>query len=281
MPSDRTPADAQSMEIIDAYLEHLRREGRSEQTIDGRHEILTRLDRELPYGVGAVSYEDLATWLHRDEWSQNTKATYFRALHSFYSWAADPADPWITADPTVRLERISTADSVPRACTDEELETILTEAAEPFRLCATLAAYQGLRCIEMSRLDREHITERQLIVVKGKGGRPRVHDTDPAVWAAVKDLPAGPVLRRPDTGERPTAYWVSVRSRSYFYRKLHVQTSLHCLRHWLGTTVQREYRDIRVTQAVLGHRSLASTQVYTAATDEQQRAARATLPRFA
>jgi len=57
--------------------------------------------------------------------------------------------------------------------------------------------------------------------------------------------------------------------------------TLHRLRHWLGVTVQRNYRDPRVTQRVLGHASLSSTQIYTDATDEQQRAARATLPRFA
>ena len=114
----------------------------------------------------------------------------------------------------------------------------------------------------------------------GKGGRPRMHDTDPAVWAAVKDMPPGPVARRADNGKRASAHYVSAEA-SYQFHKLGIQTSLHPLRHWLGTTVQREFRDIRVTQALLGHVRITSTQIYTAATDQQQRAARATLPRFA
>jgi site-specific recombinase XerD len=57
--------------------------------------------------------------------------------------------------------------------------------------------------------------------------------------------------------------------------------ALHRQRHWLGVTTQARYRDLRVTQAMLGHLSLQSTQIYTDATAEQQRAARAMLPRLA
>lgn len=280
MTTTSQAADDREMELIDAYIEHLRRASCSQQTLDGRREILTRLNRELTYGLGVVNPEDIAEWLYRDDWAQNTKATYWRALRSFYRWATDPADPWLSGDPTENLEPVKTADSVARACTDEQLRTILTQAAQPFRLWAILAAYAGLRCIEISRLDREHVDERQLLVVRGKGGRPRAHDTDPAVWAAVKDLPAGPVAVDPRTGDRATPQYVSIYTRDYFERKLKVPVSLHRLRHWLGTTVQREYKDIRVTQRLLGHRQLSSTQIYTDATDEQQRAARATLPRF-
>ena len=274
-----TPEDPRGMELVDAYIKHLERSSDSTQTPRDRRGILERLDRELPYGVGQVTTEDLAQWLYRPEWSQNTRATYYRCIKSFYAWAADPEDPWISANPAAKLQRVTTAKSVARACTDEQLATALARMTDPFRLWAIIAAYNGLRCAEIAGLDREHITERQLIVVRGKGGRPRSHDTDVAVWRAVKDLPPGPIARRADNGERASAHYVSAESR-YHFHKLGIRTSLHSLRHWLGTSVQREYRDIRVTQEILGHASLSSTQIYTASTDEQQRAARATLPRF-
>jgi integrase len=116
-------------------------------------------------------------------------------------------------------------------------------------------------------------------VVKGKGGRPRLHPTDEFVWAAVKDLPAGPVARTP-YGERATAFEVSSWSAQHFRRRLRMPgVSMHRLRHWLGVTTQREYKDIRTTQDTLGHRSLTSTEIYTASTLDQQRAAQAKLPR--
>lgn len=266
-------------DLIAAYLEHLRRAGRSDETLRGRREILYRLNRTLLYGVGQTDVEELRTWLYRDDLKQNTRYTYYMCLRSFYGWATDARDPWLSYDPTEDLEPVTQAQGVPRPVTDEELRRILAEAAEPFRLWALIAAYNGLRCIEISRLDREHITEQQLFVVKGKGGRPRVHDTDPGVWAAVKDLPPGPIAVI--QGRRATAFEVSSNTALYFRYQLKMPgVSLHRLRHWLGVNIQRRYKNIRVTQAALGHRSLSSTQIYTDATQEEQRAARATLPRF-
>jgi integrase/recombinase XerC len=269
------------MEMIDEYLEHLRRAGKTDDTIRGNRDILGRLDRDLPYGIGQTTREEISTWLYRDDLSQNTKCTYYNTIKRFYEWATNPKDPWLSGNPAADLEPVKWPKGIARPVTDGQLRRILTEAAEPYRLWALIAAYQGLRCIEISRLDREHITAQQLIVVKGKGGRPRVHDTDAAVWAAVKDLPSGPIACRPVTGQRATPFEVSSMAALHFRRQLKMPgVSMHRLRHWLGVTVQRNYKDIRVTQAVLGHQSLQSTQVYTAASDEQQRAARATLPRF-
>lgn len=278
---DLEPAHAREMELIDAHLEHLRRAGRTEATLRGRREILMRLNRHLPYGVGEATPADLAAWLYRDEWSRNTRATYYAALKCFYSWAADPRDPWLSFDPSAELEPCTRTRGTARPVTDEQLRKILAEAAEPFRTWALIAAYQGLRAIEISRLDRQHVTERQLIVVRGKGDRPRAHDTHPDVWAAVRAMPNGPIARNKE-GDRADAFYVSIQTAQHFRYALKLPgVGLHMLRHWLGSTVQREYRDIRVTMAVLGHSSLSSTQVYTAASDEQQRAARATLPRLA
>jgi integrase/recombinase XerC len=243
------PAQAPEMELITQHLEHLRRAGRTEATLRGRREILMRLNRDLPYGVGQATPADLAAWLYRDRWSRNTRATYYAALKCFYAWASDPRDPWLTFDPTEDLEpctrtRGDGAAGHRRAAAEDP-----HEAAEPFRLWALIAAYQGLRAIEISRLDRAHITEQQLIVLRGKGDRPRAHDTHPDVWAAVKGLPPGPIARTRE-GDRADAFYVSIQTAQHFRYALKMPgVGLHMLRHWLGSTVQREYRDIRVTMA--------------------------------
>lgn len=280
METTPRPVDARAMEMIEEYIAHLRRSSDSTRTPKDRRSILYRLDRELPHGIGDVDVDELREWLHRPGWSQNTRATYYRCIASFYKWASDPDDPWLTLNPARKLERVGNPKSVPRACTDGQLRIILTRARQPIRTWATIAAYQGLRCCEIAGLDREHITERELFVVRGKGGPPRTHVTDPAVWAAVKDLPPGPVARRPNSDRRADDHYVSM-TASLHFQGLGVPVTMHQLRHWLGTTVQREYRDIRVTQELLGHKHLSSTQVYTQATEEQQREARSTLPRFA
>jgi integrase/recombinase XerC len=274
-------AQGQNMDLIEMYLEHLRRAGRSLNTIEDRRVLLYRIHRELTYGLDGASDVELKEWLYRDEWSQNTKATFYNGLKSFYGWATNPRDPWLTVNPMEDLEPVSVARGLARPVTDEQLHRMLTEAAQPYRLWATIAAYQGLRCVEISRLDRQDITEERLIVVKGKGGYPRVHDTHPDVWAAVKDLPPGPVARL-KSGERASPRQVSNNASVYFQRTMGMEgVALHRCRHWLGVTTQRLYRDIRVTQETLGHRSLTSTQVYTAASNDPQREARSMLPRLA
>ena len=269
------------MEMIDAFLEHLRRAGATDATIANRRELLNRVNRQLPYGIGQASTEDLAAWLYKDHWSINTRATYYCGLRAFYSWASHPADPWVTFDPTEDLEPCLSVRGKPRPASNEEVKRILTEAAEPYRTWALLGSRQALRSVEVSRLNREHVTQQNLFVVLGKGNRPRVHDTDEYVWQALKDRPKGPIAISPKTGERATPWEVSVLFAQYMrYQMKMPGVSMHRLRHWCGTTVQRKYRNIRATQAVLGHESLASTQIYTEVTDEEQRAARQTLPKL-
>lgn len=279
--AEAMPTSAERRTIIAEYLAHLRRANATDATIHSRSELLHRIDRELPYGVTGASDTELKAWLYRDGWAQNTKATYYVGLQSFYRWATDPSDPRITLNPMEDLEQLKHREGFARPVTDEQLRTIFREAVEPYLTYSKLAAYQGLRCIEISRLDREHVTREKLFVVKGKGGRPRMHDTDGYVWDALKDLPPGAIARGKD-GLRADALQVSGNTAHYFQRQLGMPgVTLHRLRHWLGVTTQRIYRDIRVTQAVLGHRSLSSTQIYTEATLDQQREARSMLPRLA
>jgi integrase/recombinase XerC len=273
--------DAQAMQIIDDYLGHLRRLGRSADTINKRRDILRQLDRALPWGIGQTETGELRAWLYRDDWKQNTRATYYACLRSFYGWAVGGSDPWLSYDPTTELEQVSPMKGSARAVSDEELRRVLHDGADPYRLWTLIAAYQGLRCCELAGLDREHVSEQQLIVVRGKGGRPRAHDTHPDVWAAVKDLPAGPIARTAD-GRRATPHYISAMASVHFQHDLGLTgVTMHRFRHWLGVNLQKRYKNLRVTQGALGHRSLSSTQIYTDADDSELRAARSTLPRLA
>lgn len=264
--------------MVAAYLESLRRAGRSPETIALRRSILRQLNAALPYGLGQAADEELADWVYDERRSQNSRATYLAGVRSFYRWAVK--HEWLELDPTTELESIKTSRGIARPCTDEQLRILLTRPPAHVRLWATIAAYEGLRCCEISGLDREHVTEQRLIVVRGKGGAPRVHDVDPLVWAAVKDLPPGPIARLRGSDGRASADYISSRAK-YWFRECGVDVTMHQLRHWLGCTTQERYRDARVTMEMLGHASLNATSIYTRATLDQQRQARATLPRLA
>lgn len=273
-------------DMIDAYCKKLKHDNRGELTIRKRRETLTQLNRSLRFGLGKTSQAELEEWLHGPKyedgssWSQNTKSTYWSAIRGAYAFWADPRDQWVNEDPTRYMTPVPGVKGVARPVEDDELWVILDQAQQPFRRWALIAAYQGLRCCEIAGLDREHVTEHRLVVVRGKGGKPRTHDTDPLVWEEVEALPAGPIALDRWGRQRDTANNVCRRASHHFQRELGLKgVTMHRFRHWLGVTVQERYGNVRVTQEVLGHESLASTQIYTRATHKQQREARATLPR--
>lgn len=264
--------------IIDDYLAWLQDSGRTEATIRARDHILRRIESDLPYGLEQATADELRGWIYRDDWSASTRKTYYNAVVSFFAFATRPADPILDYNPANLLPKPPSPRGLPRPVTDEQLADLLERAAEPYRTWAVLAAYAGLRCIEIARLDRADVTADQITIRKGKGGRPGVVPTHPMVWAAVRDLPPGP-LALTDRGEQANAQWVSIRTALHFRRDLRMPgVALHRLRHWCGTTVYRRTRDIRVTQEILRHSSPATTAVYTLVSSEERRKAVHALP---
>lgn len=258
-------------DLIPRYLANLREASSSERTINDRQWILTTLDRDLPCGLDAACTDELRAWLWRDGLSLSSRETYYGAIASFYRWAHKAGQ--LDYDPSEEMPRPKPPRRLPRPITDDELRRVLTEADEPYRLWMLLSAYAGLRCIEIYRMRREYITEQVMMVHLGKGAKPRAIATHPLIWAAVKDLPVGPLAHVPD--ER----YISIRAAVYLRRKLLMPgVSLHRGRHWFGTTVQRLYKDLRVTQELMGHADPRSTAGYAQVSNEQATAAVGMLP---
>ena len=249
--------------------------GFSETTSEAAVRTLLAADRDLPNGLANSYPDEIAEWLANPRWSAQTKANYRQHLIRFGAWATDPDDPWMSYNPTLNLKRPKTRPGVPKPAHNDQLEQALAELSWPWRLHVGLAAYGGLRCIEVARQRREDITER-IMYVHGKGDRRATVPTHAVVWAMVRDLPPGPVTFMAD-GRPATAHWVSHGTRMHLHR-IGLQLSMHRFRHWFGTTIQRQYRDLRVTQEMLRHANPATTAVYTQVTDEAKWEALGTLP---
>lgn len=257
-------------DLIEGYLAYLRSISASDDTIKARRRTLTVLDRELPYGLEEVAPEDLIAWLWRDGLSAGSRDTYYGCMAGFYRWAVSVDH--FDFDPTAEIPRPKVPRRLPRPVSDEQLVEVITRAGEPYRLWALLAAYAGLRCVEISRLHREDITERTITVRRGKGDKPRVVPTHPDIWSEVSELPAGPITDL-------DAHQVSIYFVLHVTRVLKIKgVSLHPMRHWFGTMVQRLHRDLRVTQELLGHANPATTAGYALVSADDSRAAVSLLP---
>jgi integrase/recombinase XerC len=261
-------------ELIEGYLTHLRELNRRPGTITTRRQMLTRHDRELPYGLAEANEDELRRAIFRADWDVRTQVSHLSGLRSFYAWAVRRQE--LDFDPSAGITRPHISRRLPRPVTDGQLADILARAAEPYRLWALLAAGEGMRCCEVSAADREHVTE-SAVRVHGKGGKERIVPTHPAVWQAVRDLPPGPLARN-ENGTRASAHSVSQLAACHFDDLGLPDVTLHRFRHWFGTSTLDACGNLRTVQELMGHASPESTAVYTQVSPQARAAAVAALP---
>lgn len=259
-------------DLVGAYLAHLRAGGYSSNTIRDRGYVLRRIDRQLPQGLPEASVEELEAELGR--WSGWTLYTYYEALTSVFSWWARRG--FIDWDPTTELIRPRPPVAEPRPVDSADVVRALT-LPRPWRTAILLAYLEGLRVAEICRLRRQDIT-RQWLTVLRKGGRRMQLPTHPDVWAEVLQLPPGPVVVTRAGGQfRPKNFGIQMSKRLQALG-LHGVT-LHRFRHSFGTLLFVSLADggagasARTAQELLGHASLASTQIYAQVTEAQRRRA--------
>jgi integrase/recombinase XerC len=257
-------------ELLDEYLADLAHNG-SAGTVATYTTVLRMAHRELGAGVVIATTAELRTWLVSRDWAPATRSTYRAALRSLHRWLTDRG--YSDYDPSARLPPVRIPRRLPRPTTDDETHRILTRADPPVRLWALLAAYTGARCVEISRLRREDVTQTS-VRLDGKGSKERTVPCHPLVWAAVADLPGG--LLAGGAGAKR----ISDRGR-YELRRLGMPGGLHRLRGWHATAALGGGANLRTVQELLGHASPTTTQVYTLVPPESLRAAVNGLPDLA
>lgn len=160
-------------------------------------------------------------------------------------------------------------------------------AARDMAILETLFS-TGLRVSELVNLDRDQVNlDRREFSVRGKGGKDRVVFVSPSAASALlhyfkarKDN-ASPVFVHfsgikddEDGGEYMRLTTRSVQRIIQKYAHLAGITknvTPHVLRHSFATDLLINGADIRSVQAMLGHSSITTTQMYTHVTDQQLR----------
>ena len=276
---------------VGAYLAYLD-ERRTDWRVPSRPELRSYLAR-----LGASA-------------SRTTVAQRLAAIRSFHRWAVREGiaagDPWgAIATPRLprRLPRVLEIDQVSRllAAVDQELAD--ASSARPDRVAAVTAlalrdralvetAYAaGLRISELAAADLGSLDLRRgEIRVVGKGRKERIGLLGrPALAALAAYLEdARPVLAERGAHGRqpPTELFLNhlggalgVRGLRYRLDRLCRHAGLpegvspHTLRHSFATHLLDGGADLRVVQELLGHQSLATTQIYTHVSPARLRAA--------
>lgn len=238
-------------------------------TIEHRHRVINAFAATLRERADLLvaTEADVLAWLDACAISARTRNTYLSVLDAFYTWAV--ARGYAEINPTVGIERPRLPRLLPRPALDDDFSAAL-EAADPrMRAWLCLAGYQGLRCFEIAGLDREDVLDGLptplLLVRDGKGGHQRMLPLHPETARVLHALPmpsTGTIFTMVEGGP----YRASTIS-AYICRFLHslgLSVTPHNLRHWFGSTVYQQSRDLRLTQELLGHASPVTTAGYAA-----------------
>jgi integrase/recombinase XerC len=278
---------------VDAFERHLRSErGRSEHTIraylgDLRN-LCGFLEAECQItDLGDVRLPDLRSWLavlSRGGAARSTIARRSAAVRTFLAWATRTGR--ISVDPSLRLASPRRGTHLPEVLRQSEAKALLDVAAvasddqDPIHLrdraALELLYASGIRVGELTGLDIDDVDLAGGVVrVMGKGGKERIV---PFGVPARESLEAWLSLGRaqlvgPESG---AALLLGRRGRRADARQIrfalhallaHVpeapDLSPHGLRHSAATHLLEGGADLRLVQELLGHASLATTQIYT------------------
>lgn len=210
------------------------------------------------------------------------------ALRAFYRYAE--VEKLLPANVAENLSLPRRWQRLPKALTNQEIEKLLTpETPEtPHNLCdqavLELAYSSGLRLAELrgARLEHLHL-DAGFINVIGKGNKERVVPLGRKAVAALKRYidTARPQLVRPrstanifltkrGTPFAPVTLWLRLKQR---VRRAGIARNVtpHMLRHSFATHLLEHGADLRVIQELLGHASIATTEVYTHVTGSRLR----------
>lgn len=195
-----------------------------------------------------------------------SRRAYICHIRAFYRWALRTGI--VTSDPTELLTLPVVPQHLPRPIEEDDLALALEVARPKMRAVLTLAAFAGLRAVEIAGLDWDDLRREQdgatfLLVRKGKAAKQRrvvVGETVVKALQAYGVKRRGPMFLGLD-GQRQDAKSIS-RSANRFLACNDIEATLHQLRHRFGTIAYQLSRDLRMVQEQLGHASPQTTAGY-------------------
>ena len=205
-----------------------------------------------------------------------------RGLHRFLA-----REGIADADPTQRLRQPKQAQRLPKALTIEQVERLLAapSAEDPIgirdRALLELLYATGARVSEAIQLDVDDLAtlspaSGSILRLRGKGAKERIVP----VGSFARDALGAYLTRvRPDLATRGRATpkvflgargaplsrqsaWLVIQAAAE-KAQITAHVSPHTLRHSFATHLLQGGADVRVVQELLGHSSVATTQIYT------------------
>jgi integrase/recombinase XerD len=285
--------------LVEDFLQHLRHErGQAEHTQRTYSALLNKFvtwaekqgltdwkSVELKHLIAFLQHERERALVNQPKESTrklSSESVYLEiaALRAFYHFAEN--EKLLPSNVAEYLSLPRRWKRLPKAMTSQEIEKLLTpETPEtPQSLCdqaiLELAYASGLRLAELRgvRLEQLHL-EAGFINVIGKGNKERVLPLGKKAVVALERYisvgrpklvtprsPANVFLTRRGTPFAAVTLWLRIKQR---VRRAGISRNVtpHMLRHSFATHLLENGADLRIIQELLGHATIATTEVYT------------------
>lgn len=251
----------------------------SDATIRNRESALGQLARGCD--ILSADLQDLRRFVGRAGLSAGTRRTYLNALRSFYHFMY--VDGYRDDDPTIRLDRVRVPRNLPRPFSWEQIDAMLaTGAYKKTRAMILLGYYSGLRVSQIAAVHSDDVdVQGRTLRTVAKGHVELVlplHDTLAELAPRMGEGWWFPARHGADGHIQSSSVSDLIR-RARIRAGIHdPRLTAHSLRHSYATHLLESGVDVRVVQELMGHASLATTQVYTRVSDRQRRAGMDALP---
>ena len=289
--------------ILADYVRHLR----AQRNLAGHSvrayrtdliDLFCHLDRLGVESLAKVDLRALRSWLAKQHTLGHARSTLQRraaAARVFFAWAHETGR--VTTDPAANLRSPKSIRVLPPTLEQATAARMLDEAIATARETGGPVAARdvallellystGIRVSELCGLNVDDLDrQRSVVRVLGKGSKER---TVPVGVPAVRAVEAWLARARPQliTGDSGPAMFLGEHGkridprvvRRIVHRSLRLTEGApdlgpHGLRHAMATHLLEGGADLRSVQEMLGHASLATTQIYTHVTNERLRAA--------
>jgi integrase/recombinase XerD len=285
--------------LVEDFLQHLRHErGRAEHTQKTYAALLGKFirwaeTRQLKQW-SEVSLPHLLAFLQDEgrrrpaegkrptsgRLSMETIYLEIAALRAFYRFCE--TERLLPSNPAEHLSLPRRWKRMPKAVAMDQIERLLSpiQPETPSTLCdqafLELAYASGLRLAELCHLRLEQLQlEAGFLTVIGKGDKERVVPVGQKAVAALRQYlasgrprlvkprsPGAVFLTQRGSSFAPVTLWLRVKKRA-LHAGIRQNLTPHMLRHSFATHLLEHGADLRVIQELLGHASIATTEIYT------------------
>lgn len=248
-----------NVEVLRGWQRELKAAGRSKGTIGVRLSHVRRCLDAIGKPVSAVTRRDLVEWMAAGDWVASTRRGIRSSLKGFFAWYASETGG---VDVAKNLPAVPVPRAVPRPAADFDVMEAMRAAPEWVALAIEIMATCGLRRAECATLrvdDVQAVGQGWTMRVVGKGGHERVVPCPPSLALRIRRRGGGWLFPGGQNGHVSPG-WLG----KQVSKVLPGDLTPHTLRHRFASVAYTNSHDLRSVQELLGHASIATTQIYTA-----------------